>query len=131
MAGYRPLMASPYIPLILMAPMSPAVVACIFGAAILLAFGMDMIKVLLFRRFAIARPRNPAPPGEPALPDGGVHRRRHGGFPQVDIRRRPAHPAHGDAVGGPSIAGDRYGRSRRPAASPFHRWWNARTVTGR
>jgi H+-transporting ATPase len=39
---------------ILMAPMSPAVVACIFGAAILLAFGMDMIKVLLFRRFAIA-----------------------------------------------------------------------------
>jgi hypothetical protein len=30
------------------------VVACIFGAAILLAFGMDMIKVLLFRRFAIA-----------------------------------------------------------------------------
>ena len=39
---------------ILMAPLAPFLVACVFGAAILLAFCMDLIKVMLFRRFAIA-----------------------------------------------------------------------------
>jgi len=38
---------------ILMAPVPPSVVACVLGAAILLAFGLDAMKVLLFRRFTI------------------------------------------------------------------------------
>src|SRR5450755_1244924 len=39
---------------ILMAPIPATVVACIFGAAIVLAFILDMVKVMLFRRLAIA-----------------------------------------------------------------------------
>lgn len=39
---------------ILMAPLTPFVIGFVFGAAILLAFCLDMIKVMLFRRFAIA-----------------------------------------------------------------------------
>jgi H+-transporting ATPase len=39
---------------ILMAPLPPTIVACIFGAAIVLAFVLDMVKVMLFRRLAIA-----------------------------------------------------------------------------
>jgi hypothetical protein len=37
-----------------MAPLPPTIVACIFGAAIVLAFFLDMVKVMLFRRLAIA-----------------------------------------------------------------------------
>jgi H+-transporting ATPase len=39
---------------ILMAPLSATVVACVFGAAIVLAFCLDTVKVLLFRHLAIA-----------------------------------------------------------------------------
>ena len=39
---------------ILMAPIHATVVACIFGAAIVLAFFLDTVKVMLFRRLAIA-----------------------------------------------------------------------------
>ncbi|WP_256734809.1 HAD-IC family P-type ATPase [Variovorax sp. dw_954] len=39
---------------ILMMPLPAAVVACVFGAAVVLAFCLDMVKVLLFRRLAIA-----------------------------------------------------------------------------
>ncbi len=39
---------------ILMTPLSPSIVACVFGAAIVLAFCLDMVKVMLFRRLAIA-----------------------------------------------------------------------------
>jgi H+-transporting ATPase len=39
---------------ILMAPLQPAIVACVFGAAIVLAFGLDAVKVALFRRLTIA-----------------------------------------------------------------------------
>ena len=39
---------------ILMAPLPATIVACVFGAAVVLAFGLDAVKVLLFRRLAIA-----------------------------------------------------------------------------
>jgi H+-transporting ATPase len=39
---------------ILMAPLPATLVACVFGAAILLAFCLDTVKVMLFRRLAIA-----------------------------------------------------------------------------
>jgi H+-transporting ATPase len=39
---------------IVMAPLSATIVACIFGAAIVLALCLDTVKVLLFRRLAIA-----------------------------------------------------------------------------
>jgi H+-transporting ATPase len=39
---------------ILMAPLPAAVVACLFGAAIALAFCLDAVKIMLFRRLAIA-----------------------------------------------------------------------------
>jgi H+-transporting ATPase len=39
---------------ILMAPLPAAIVACVFGAAIVLAFCLDAVKVMLFRRLAIA-----------------------------------------------------------------------------
>ncbi len=39
---------------ILMAPLPAAVVACVFGAAIVLALCMDSVKVVLFRHLAIA-----------------------------------------------------------------------------
>ena len=39
---------------ILMAPLSATVVGCVFGAAIMLAFCLDTVKVLLFRHLAIA-----------------------------------------------------------------------------
>jgi H+-transporting ATPase len=39
---------------ILMAPLFATVVGCVFGAAIVLAFCLDTVKVLLFRHLAIA-----------------------------------------------------------------------------
>ena len=39
---------------ILMAPLPTNIVACVFGAAIVLAFCLDTVKVMLFRRLAIA-----------------------------------------------------------------------------
>jgi H+-transporting ATPase len=39
---------------ILMAPLPATIVACVFGAAIALAFCLDATKVMLFRRLAIA-----------------------------------------------------------------------------
>jgi H+-transporting ATPase len=39
---------------ILMAPLPTTIVACVFGAAIVLAFCLDAVKVMLFRRLAIA-----------------------------------------------------------------------------
>ena len=39
---------------ILMAPLPATIVASIFGAAVVLAFILDMVKVMLFRRLAIA-----------------------------------------------------------------------------
>jgi H+-transporting ATPase len=39
---------------ILMAPLPATVVACLFCAAIVLAFFLDTVKVMLFRRLAIA-----------------------------------------------------------------------------
>lgn len=39
---------------ILMAPLRATIVASVFGAAIVLAFVLDMVKVMLFRRLAIA-----------------------------------------------------------------------------
>lgn len=39
---------------ILMAPLPVEIVACVLGAAVVLAFGLDAVKVLLFRRLAIA-----------------------------------------------------------------------------
>jgi H+-transporting ATPase len=39
---------------ILMAALSPSIVASVFGAAILLAFCLDTVKVILFRRLSIA-----------------------------------------------------------------------------
>jgi H+-transporting ATPase len=39
---------------ILMAPLPATIVACLFGAAIVLAFCLDTVKVMLFRRLAIA-----------------------------------------------------------------------------
>jgi H+-transporting ATPase len=39
---------------ILMVPLRATIVACLFGAAIVLAFCLDTVKVLLFRRLAIA-----------------------------------------------------------------------------
>ena len=39
---------------ILMAPLPATIVACVFGAAIVLAFCLDTVKVMLFRRLAIA-----------------------------------------------------------------------------
>jgi H+-transporting ATPase len=39
---------------ILMAPLPATIVACVFGAAIVLAFCLDTVKVILFRRLAIA-----------------------------------------------------------------------------
>jgi len=39
---------------ILMAPLKATIVVCIFGAAIALAFCLDMVKVMLFRRLTIA-----------------------------------------------------------------------------
>jgi len=39
---------------ILMAPLSVSIVASVFGAAILLAFSLDAIKIILFRHLAIA-----------------------------------------------------------------------------
>jgi H+-transporting ATPase len=39
---------------IVMAPRPATIVACIFGAAIVLALCLDTMKVLLFRRLAIA-----------------------------------------------------------------------------
>jgi H+-transporting ATPase len=38
----------------LMAPLPTTIVACVFGAAIVLAFCLDTVKVMLFRRLAIA-----------------------------------------------------------------------------
>lgn len=39
---------------ILMEPLAPAIVACVFGAAVMLAFFLDTLKVALFRYFTIA-----------------------------------------------------------------------------
>jgi H+-transporting ATPase len=39
---------------ILMTPLPPTIVAGVFGAAIVLAFCLDTVKVMLFRRLAIA-----------------------------------------------------------------------------
>jgi H+-transporting ATPase len=39
---------------ILMTPLPTTIVACVFGAAIVLAFRLDAVKVMLFRRLAIA-----------------------------------------------------------------------------
>ena len=39
---------------ILMAPLPATIIASVFGSAIVLAFILDMVKVMLFRRFAIA-----------------------------------------------------------------------------
>ena len=39
---------------ILMTPLPTTIVACVFGAAIVLAFCLDAVKVMLFRRLAIA-----------------------------------------------------------------------------
>lgn len=39
---------------ILMAPLPPGIVACVFAAAIALAFCLDTVKVAVFRRLAIA-----------------------------------------------------------------------------
>ena len=39
---------------ILMAPLPVTIVACVFGAAIMLAFCLDIVKVMLFRHLAIA-----------------------------------------------------------------------------
>jgi H+-transporting ATPase len=39
---------------ILMAPLPAIIVACVFGGAIVLAFCLDTVKVMLFRRLAIA-----------------------------------------------------------------------------
>jgi len=39
---------------ILMAPLPAAIVACVFIAAVVLAFSLDTVKVILFRRLAIA-----------------------------------------------------------------------------
>jgi len=39
---------------ILMAPLSPAIVAALMGAAVVLAFCIDTVKVVLFRRLTIA-----------------------------------------------------------------------------
>jgi H+-transporting ATPase len=39
---------------ILMAPLAANIVACVFAAAIVLAFGLDAVKVMLFGRLAIA-----------------------------------------------------------------------------
>ena len=39
---------------ILMVPLPATIVACVFGAAIVLAFCLDTVKVMLFRRLAIA-----------------------------------------------------------------------------
>jgi H+-transporting ATPase len=39
---------------ILMAPLAATIVACVFGAAIVLCFCLDAVKVMLFRRLAIA-----------------------------------------------------------------------------
>jgi hypothetical protein len=36
-----------------MATLSPTIVASVFGAAIVLAFCLDTVKVILFRRLAI------------------------------------------------------------------------------
>jgi hypothetical protein len=37
-----------------MAPLPATIVACVFGAAIVLGFSLDTVKVMLFRRLAIA-----------------------------------------------------------------------------
>jgi H+-transporting ATPase len=37
-----------------MAPLPATIVAFLFGAAIILAFCLDTVKVMLFRRFAVA-----------------------------------------------------------------------------
>src|SRR5664279_2071724 len=39
---------------ILMTPLAASIVACVFGAAIVLALFLDTVKILLFRRLAIA-----------------------------------------------------------------------------
>jgi H+-transporting ATPase len=39
---------------ILMAPLRATIVACVFDAAVVLAFCLDTVKVMLFRRLAIA-----------------------------------------------------------------------------
>jgi H+-transporting ATPase len=39
---------------ILMAPLSLTIIVCVFGAAVVLAFCLDTVKVMLFRRLAIA-----------------------------------------------------------------------------
>jgi H+-transporting ATPase len=39
---------------ILMAPLAATIVACVFGAAVVLAFCLDTVKVIVFRRLAIA-----------------------------------------------------------------------------
>jgi H+-transporting ATPase len=39
---------------ILMAPLAATIVACVFGAAIVLCFCLDAVKVMLFRRLAVA-----------------------------------------------------------------------------
>ncbi len=39
---------------VLMAPLPPMILASVFGAAIVLAFCLDTVKVILFRRLAIA-----------------------------------------------------------------------------
>jgi H+-transporting ATPase len=39
---------------ILMTPLPATIVACVFGAAIVLGFCLDTVKVMLFRRLAIA-----------------------------------------------------------------------------
>jgi H+-transporting ATPase len=39
---------------ILMAPLRGTIVASVFGAAVVLAFILDTVKVMLFRRLAIA-----------------------------------------------------------------------------
>jgi hypothetical protein len=37
-----------------MAPLPATIVACVFGAAIVLVFCLDTVKIILFRRLAIA-----------------------------------------------------------------------------
>jgi len=37
-----------------MAPLPATILACVFCAAIVLAFGLDTVKVALFKRLAIA-----------------------------------------------------------------------------
>ena len=39
---------------ILMAPLPLTIIVCVFGAAVVLAFCLDMVKIMLFRRLAIA-----------------------------------------------------------------------------